>query len=45
MKKAHAVGLAFSFSEGIIFFAYAGIFYLGAYLVETKDLYFDDMFK
>ena len=45
MRKAHAIGLMFSVSQSIIFFAYAAIFYLGAWLVENDGLDFVDMFK
>ena len=45
MRKAHGIGLTFSVSQASIFFAYSGIFYLGAYLVENDGLDFVDMFK
>ena len=45
MRKAHGIGLTFSVSQACIFFAYSGIFYLGAYLVENDGLDFVDMFK
>ena len=45
MRKAFAVGAAFSISQSIIYFAYGAIFYLGAYLVENDGLDFVDMFK
>ena len=45
MRKAHGIGMTFSVSQACIFFAYSGIFYLGAYLVENDGLDFVDMFK
>ena len=45
INKSYAVGLMFSVSQSLIFFAYAAIFYLGAYLVENDGLDFVDMFK
>ena len=43
--RAHGVGLAFSMSQSTIYFAYAAIFYLGAYLVENDGLDYVDMMK
>lgn len=43
LKKAHVIGISFSFSQGIIFFAYAASFYLGAYLIQAKLV--DDFVK
>ncbi|XP_052792991.1 ATP-dependent translocase ABCB1-like isoform X1 [Mya arenaria] len=45
LKKAHVVGIAFSFSQGVIFFCYAASFWLGAYLVEQKELDYVQVFK
>lgn len=45
MKKAHVIGAAFSFSQSIIFFAYAAAFYYGAWLIENDNLGFTEMFK
>ncbi|ESO02187.1 hypothetical protein HELRODRAFT_188615 [Helobdella robusta] len=44
MKKAHIYGLAFSFSQSLIFFAYSAIFRLGAYLIEHKYLEYENMY-
>ena len=45
MNKSHAIGLMFSVSQSLMFFAYAAVFYLGSYLVENDGLDFVDMFK
>ena len=45
MNKSHAIGLMFSVSQSLMFFAYGAVFYLGAYLVENDGLDFVDMFK
>lgn len=44
LKKAHVVGFAFGFSQGIIYFVYAAAFVLGAYLIEQNEMSFDDVF-
>ena len=33
---AQGLGITFGLSQGIIFFAYAALFYLGAYLIAGK---------
>ena len=45
MRRSRSLGLMFSISQSLIFFAYAAIFYLGAWLVENDGLDFVDMFK
>ncbi|KAL4222180.1 ABC transporter B member 11 [Mactra antiquata] len=45
LKKAHVVGISFSFSQGVIFFAYACSFWLGAYLIEQAQIDYISMFK
>lgn len=45
LKKAHVIGISFSFSQGVIFFTYAASFWLGAYLIEEGKLNFVDVFK
>ena len=47
VRGAFAAGLAFGFSQGTIFFAYAATFRLGAFLVEnytTTGITFEDVF-
>jgi len=36
-------GITYGVSQGIIFFAYAALFYLGAYLIDIKDIDFQAM--
>ncbi|RDD41014.1 Phosphatidylcholine translocator ABCB4, partial [Trichoplax sp. H2] len=43
--QAHIYGLAYGFSQAIIFFTYAGAFRFGAYLVANNEMTFVDMFK
>ncbi|XP_039267518.2 ATP-dependent translocase ABCB1-like [Styela clava] len=44
-KKALITGLGYGFSQCVIYFAYAGVFRLGIYLVEIGDMEFEDVFK
>ena len=45
LKKLHLSAIAFSFSQSIIFFAYAASFYFGAWLIEKNEMDFEDVFK
>lgn len=45
LKKAHLTALAFSFSTGILFFAYAAAFWFGAYLIKEGEMDYTDVFK
>ncbi|KAI4891347.1 hypothetical protein NFI96_015728 [Prochilodus magdalenae] len=43
-KKAHIFGLTFSFSQAMIYFAYAGCFRFGSWLIEQKMMNFENVF-
>ncbi|XP_053373066.1 ATP-dependent translocase ABCB1-like isoform X2 [Mercenaria mercenaria] len=45
LRKSHVIGISFSFSQGVIFFAYAAAFWLGAYLIKQAELDYVDVFK
>ncbi|KAK3589575.1 hypothetical protein CHS0354_043029 [Potamilus streckersoni] len=45
LKKAHVVGITFSISQAIIFFAYATAFWFGAWLIEKGEMKYVDVFK
>ena len=45
LKKAHIIGVTFSVSQAIVFFAYAASFYFGAYLIEEGEMQYVDVFK
>ncbi|KAL7835875.1 hypothetical protein SRHO_G00282220 [Serrasalmus rhombeus] len=44
VKKAHVLGLTFSFSQAMIYFAYAGCFKFGSWLIEQKLMDFEAVF-
>lgn len=44
LKKGQFAGFAFGFSQGCIYFVYAAAFYLGAYLIDHKEMGFEDVF-
>ncbi|XP_033762473.1 LOW QUALITY PROTEIN: ATP-dependent translocase ABCB1-like [Pecten maximus] len=44
-RKAHLIGMAFSFSQSVVYFLHAAAFYYGAYLVREGEMDFDDVFK
>ncbi|XP_071385297.1 ATP-dependent translocase ABCB1 [Centroberyx affinis] len=43
-KKAHVYGITFSFSQAMIYFAYAGCFRFGAWLIEAGRMEFESVF-
>uniref|UniRef100_A0AAY5KWK8 ATP-binding cassette sub-family B member 5 n=1 Tax=Esox lucius TaxID=8010 RepID=A0AAY5KWK8_ESOLU len=43
-KKAHVYGITFSFSQAMIYFAYAGCFRFGAWLIEQQFMTFEHVF-
>lgn len=45
MKKSHAYGSLFGFSQAVIFFAYAASFYYGGVLVKRGELDFEGVMK
>ena len=45
IRNAHIMGISYSFSQAIIFFAYAAVFVYGAYLIEEGEMEYVDVFK
>jgi len=45
MKSAQLFGVVFALLQSMIFFAYAAIFYFGAWLIAHDGLPYDAMFK
>jgi len=45
LKKAHIFGITFSFTQSLIFFAYAAIFMFGAFLISKGIINYENMFK
>uniref|UniRef100_A0A3P8Y2G2 ATP-binding cassette, sub-family B (MDR/TAP), member 4 n=1 Tax=Esox lucius TaxID=8010 RepID=A0A3P8Y2G2_ESOLU len=43
-KKAHVYGITFSFSQAMIYFAYAGCFRFGVWLIEQNIMTFEHVF-
>ncbi|KAI5092339.1 ATP-binding cassette, sub-family B (MDR/TAP), member 4 isoform 1, partial [Silurus meridionalis] len=43
-KKAHIFGFTFSFSQAMIYFAYAGCFKFGSWLIEQEMMTFEGVF-
>ena len=44
-RKSHLRGLVFGFAQSMPFFAYAGCMYYGGYLVDKKELAYQNVFK
>ncbi|CAH1787977.1 unnamed protein product [Owenia fusiformis] len=45
IKKAHIYGVAFSFSQAVIYFSWAAAFTFGAYQIQIGEMTFDNVFK
>ncbi len=45
IRSSFVRGFAFGFSQAIVFFAMAGIFRFGAFLVLEERIDYEDMFK
>ncbi|OQV12032.1 Multidrug resistance protein 1A [Hypsibius exemplaris] len=45
VTKAHTYGIAYSFSQAVIYFAYAAAFTFGAYLITTGEMDFAGVFR
>jgi ABC-type multidrug transport system fused ATPase/permease subunit len=43
--KAHTYGIAYSFSQAVIYFSYAAAFSFGAYLITKGEMNFPDVFR
>ncbi|XP_064647521.1 ATP-dependent translocase ABCB1-like isoform X2 [Lineus longissimus] len=44
-KRAHVYGIAYAFTQSIIYFAYAAAFAFGAFLIDEGEMNFIDIFK
>ncbi|XP_013418888.1 multidrug resistance protein 1 [Lingula anatina] len=44
-RNSHVSGITYAFSQCIIFFAYAAAFSFGAYLVQTGEMEFQNVFR
>ncbi|KAK2154279.1 hypothetical protein LSH36_272g05058 [Paralvinella palmiformis] len=44
-REAHIQGIAYAFSQAVMYFAIAASFSLGAYLVENRGLEYQDMYR
>ena len=45
MLNAHVVGISFSLSQAVVFFAYGASFWFGAYLIEQGAIDYIKVFK
>lgn len=45
LVKSHVYGITFSFTQSLIFFAYAAIFTFGAFLIKKEITTYENMFK
>ena len=45
IRSSMLAGVAFGFSQGLLFFAYAACYYLGAHLIDEGKIDFGDMMK
>ncbi|CAG7653060.1 unnamed protein product [Allacma fusca] len=44
VAHSHLLGLVFGFSQGMLFFAYAAVFYYGAYLISHENVDYTNVF-
>jgi len=44
-RQSHIRGVVFGLAQSIPFFAYAAAMYYGGYLVENKNVDYEDVFK
>ncbi|KAJ8314248.1 LOW QUALITY PROTEIN: hypothetical protein KUTeg_008809 [Tegillarca granosa] len=45
LKRANTIGLAYSVSQGVYYFAFSASFYFGAYLILHNEMTFDQVIK